>query len=594
MRMPPAIRCRRLMLLLALGLLASAGWAQEAAALLPLFPLPARPVATLAPLVQPRQLYSYERMVADARRLADTYPGLIEVSDIGRSAFGRRLLAIRLGYGSREITLNGAHHGREWITSALLMAMLDRYALAYYRGERLDGYDVYHLLNHVSIWVVPMVNPDGVALAQSGAASAPNPAQVIALNGGSRDFRAWKANGRGVDLNRQYPADWARISLLAPAPGAQNYRGKAPLSEPESQAMAAFAAQHPFVLHAALHAAGEIIFWHFYQDGALRARTERLARRLRTLTGYALIPPHGFESGGGYKDWVVQRFAVPAFTVEVGRYSGGASVPLREFPRIWDQTRTLGLLLAQEALTPGNGAGTVYGYIDGRQVAVSDSPEALTDGLITRVHQGEGALATITRAGDKRRLWRYPEAPCYRVVIDGQTSAVYRDPNTAKAVLARTMTEKQALGGFVVTPTRLLIDMQGAGVAHEVAISPHGTMTVDGVETPLPERPCERQGRRYVPLAVFAAMGAAATFDAAQYTVTLAHPAARLILVHGSALALRGETPLRLDGPVYTTARDATMVPLRSVAQALNGCVTVDPASGVVSIRWYTAPPAPA
>lgn len=575
-------------------LLSLRGWAQDASALASVFPLPTRPIASLAALVQPRQVYSYQRLLADAHQLADTYPGLIEVSDIGHSAFGRRIIAIRLGKGSAEVTLNGAHHGREWITSALLMAMLDRYALAYYRGELVDGYDVYALLNRVSLWVVPMVNPDGVSLVQCGAASAPQPQRVIALNKGSRDFTAWKANGRGVDLNRQYPAHWESIAMPAPAPAAENYRGAAPLSEPEAQAMVAFTQAHQFALHLALHTAGEVIYWHFYQQGDLYTRSARIARRLQTLTSYKMLPPHDYESGGGYKDWVVQAFGMPAFTVEVGQHPRRGPVPLTEFSHIWVGVQSLGLFLAQEAVTPCKSDSSVRGYLDLRLVAVGDSPAFLQDDLRRRVQQGEGNTAEIIRAGESRSCWRYPEATCYRVVIEGETLTTLNDRQAAEDALAQAVTAKHAAGGFVVTQTRALVCTQGAGIAHQLTITPQGTMDVDGTTTALPERPCERQGRLYVPLALFSALGATTTFDADRQAVIVSYGNTRLILLYGSALAMRNDIPLRLDAPVFTSARDIAMVPLRSVAQALNSCVTVEPATGAVSIRWYTAQSAPA
>lgn len=578
----------RLFLLLIMCLCWSTGaMADEMPDISTLFPPPARPVAALAPLVQPRQVYSYERMLADAGRLAAAYPGLVEVTDIGRSVFGRRLIAIRLGRGTTAITLNAAHHGREWITTPLLMAMLDRYALAYYRGELLDGFDVYALLNRVTIWAVPMVNPDGVALAQAGAATAPDPAAVIALNGGSRDFRAWKANGRGVDLNRQYPANWTTIDQPAAKPGPANYRGPAPLTEPETRAMADFARAHPFALHLALHTAGELIFWHFYQAGDARTESRRLACRIAALTGYALMPAHAYESGGGYKDWVVQCLDVPAFTVEVGQCTPYNQVPTSALPRILAQTRAFGLLLAQEAAQPGRGAGTVRGFLDGTPAAVADAPESMAQELTARVNNGDATQATIT--GGSRRLWRYPGGVRYRVVIGGQTVSVHDDADAARAALTAALAARQAPGGFVVTLSRQLVDQQDTGAGHEIIVAPDGTATADGVALALPERPTERQNRRYVPVALFAAMGAMATFDPKQHALILAAPGGSLLLVHNSALALRGTTPLRLDGPVYATARDNTMAPLRSVAEALGGCVTVDPQSGNISIRWYTA-----
>ncbi len=552
-----------------------------------LFPPPTKTVATLKPLVQGQQVYSYQRLLADTAHLEETYPGLIEVSDIGESVFGRRIIAIRLGRGPVAITLNGSHHGREWITSSVLMAMIDRYVLAYYRGEILDGYDVYDLLNRVSLHIVPMVNPDGVSLAQSGAASAPNRVRVLALNGGSANFCGWKANGRGVDLNRQYPANWETIERQAPWPGPWNYRGAAPLTEPEAQAMAAFTRRHRFALHAALHSSGEVIYWHFYQRGELFSRTARIAHHIQTLTGYRRIPPRSYESGGGYKDWVVQTYGVPAFTVEVGRYTGEKAVPLAQYPRIWGQVRALGLLLAREAVEPSRSPHMLCGTLDGRGVITGDNPETIKAALTRLVWEGEGLSAALTRVGHKS-VWRYPTSHCYRVVVDGRTVSVHADAVAAGAALAQALAELKAAGGYVVTNMRVLAATQGDGIAHELTLDPQGTARCDEVEITLPAPPAERDNRLTVPATFFTAMGASAATNAKEHTVTLARGDTRLILVPGSALALRGETPLRLDAAVYRE-RGITMVPLRSVAQALGGCVTVDAATCVINIRWYTA-----
>src|SRR5699024_9203394 len=127
------------------------------------------------------------------------------------SVDGRNIYAIKLGKGKTEIFMNGSHHAREWLTTNLLMEMIDVYSQAYANNSKVAGYNARQILNNASIWFVPMVNPDGVTLVQKGALSAKRPAEVIRINDGSTNFNRWKANIRGVDLNRQYPADWAHI-----------------------------------------------------------------------------------------------------------------------------------------------------------------------------------------------------------------------------------------------------------------------------------------------------------------------------------------------------------------------------------------------
>jgi g-D-glutamyl-meso-diaminopimelate peptidase len=64
------------------------------------------------------------------------------------------------------------------------------------------------------------------------------------------------------------------------------------------------------------HTKGEEIYWRFYQDDKQLARDRRLADALSQATGYSLAEAK--DSVGGYKDWCIQQFAIPSFTIEVG------------------------------------------------------------------------------------------------------------------------------------------------------------------------------------------------------------------------------------------------------------------------------------
>ena len=74
------------------------------------------------------------------------------------------------------------------------------------------------------------------------------------------------------------------------------------------------------------HAKGEEIYWYFHQSEMLVHRHYSLAKVLSKSTGYPIA--YAGNSVGGYKDWCIQRFGIPAFTVEVGKDS--FSHPLEE------------------------------------------------------------------------------------------------------------------------------------------------------------------------------------------------------------------------------------------------------------------------
>ncbi|PGM59128.1 M14 family metallocarboxypeptidase [Bacillus sp. AFS053548] len=297
--------------------------------------------------VDPNGDYSYEELTADLQELNAWYPGFTKVETIGKSVDGRNLYAFKLGTGKSEISINGSHHAREHMTTNVIMEMLDQYANAYEKNTKISGFDVRKTLSQTSIYFVPMVNPDGVMLVQKGASSAKNPNQVIKLNNGSKNFKAWKANVRGVDLNRQYPAGWSTISGNKSKPGPDNYKGTKALSEPEAKALYDFTNKHSFKNTVAYHSSGNIIFWHYNQTGTQMARDKAIATKLSKQTGYSLVAP-AKGGGGGYKDWYVAAKKRPGFTIEISPYVGNKPVPNSYFSSIMKKNLPVGLILANE------------------------------------------------------------------------------------------------------------------------------------------------------------------------------------------------------------------------------------------------------
>jgi g-D-glutamyl-meso-diaminopimelate peptidase len=218
---------------------------------------------------------------------------------IGKSALGRNIYALKMGNGSPVGIAQYAIHGREWITAKLAIAHFSRGV----RG---------------SFWIVPLANPDGCLLSQKGLESVKSEkekARLIALNGGE-DFRLWKANARGVDLNVNFPARWGTGAKNTKICGGENYVGKKPCSESETRALMRFTKKISPDYTVSYHTKGEEIYWYFYQSMRTCLRDKRLAAALSRSTGYPLCYAKG--SAGGYKDWCIETLGVPAFTVEAG------------------------------------------------------------------------------------------------------------------------------------------------------------------------------------------------------------------------------------------------------------------------------------
>lgn len=300
-----------------------------------------RPVPGPSGIVRTNIPYDWDVMQEDLRRLRARYPW-IQTQSIGTSVLGRELTVIRLGVGPKHVHYNGAHHAREWITTPLLMKFIEDYAAAYENNRSLGGYNVRNVYNSTSIWIVPMVNPDGVDIVINGVSS-DNPfrSQLIQWNGGSTDFSRWKANIRGVDLNRQYRANWDIARQSGPAgPAPEGYAGPSPESEPESRAIANFTRTWPFRLVLAYHSQGEVIFWNYMNLAPAESR--QIVQQFQRLSGYTpMEEPGEYASHAGYKDWFILAYRRPGFTIEVAR--GENPSPLWQFQEIYQDN--IGILM---------------------------------------------------------------------------------------------------------------------------------------------------------------------------------------------------------------------------------------------------------
>lgn len=301
-----------------------------------------------AKIVKTSQPYSYEMMNRDIAKIHGKYNS-VKVEEIGKTHFGRTIYAIKLGSGKRNVVFIGAHHGREWITSMLLMKQLEVYANAY-QNQTKYGRVSSEILDDVSIWFVPMLNPDGVAIQQNELAKFPKKHQkdLLTMNDEMKNFERWKANGMGVDLNRQYPAGWKELENQPNSPYYQFYKGKRPLEAKEVQVLTKFIRKINPEIAVAYHSAGREVFWNYHNGKHLR-RDKRIAKKISRLTGYKLGKPPKQAIGGGFTDWFITKYHRPAMTIEISPLVGETSPPLSVFETEWERNKYVGLTLAEEA-----------------------------------------------------------------------------------------------------------------------------------------------------------------------------------------------------------------------------------------------------
>ena len=284
------------------------------------------------------------------RQIVSTYP-FARSELLTSTAFQRPIRTLVLGNGPRKVLFTAAHHANEWITALVLLKFAEELAEAIASGGQIGGRDARQLAENVTIYMVPLVNPDGVDLVTG--AIQPGNIQFDLAQRLSQDYPAipfpdgWKANLLGVDLNLQYPAGWLqareiKFSQGFTSPGPRDYVGRAPLNQLETQALAGYTEVIDPELVLAFHSQGQEIYWQFSDIQVPGAR--ELGEKMAEASGYTLADTP-YESGfAGYKDWFIQQFRRPGYTIEVGR--GENPLPLSQFEDIYRDNLPILLIAA--------------------------------------------------------------------------------------------------------------------------------------------------------------------------------------------------------------------------------------------------------
>lgn len=263
--------------------------------------------------------YPYSSYVQKITVLKKRYP-FLKVGSIGQSCLGKKLISIKIGTGKENILFCAAFHGSERITALVILKFIEEISEYIHNGKEYLGVNLRELFTNKTLTVIPVVNPDGCEIARGGVNFAAWKKDFInkITNGNTRRFNA---NARGVDLNHNFPAGWEELKkteqqngIFMPAP--TRYGGEKPLSEPETVALYNLCQKVSFARVFAFHSQGEVIYHRYKKD---LPEAEKQAEIFSKLSGYALEEPTGLAVGGGFKDYFIETFSRPAFTVEMGK-----------------------------------------------------------------------------------------------------------------------------------------------------------------------------------------------------------------------------------------------------------------------------------
>ena len=319
--------------------------------------------APVADIVTPGEKgYTYPELQEDLAALEQAYGQRFTYESIGKSVDGREIYACVVGNpdAPKKIMITGGIHGREYLSSLVVMEQIEHYLSGYDTGS-FGGMSYAQMFERFAFYVLPMINPDGVMLALCGIESVQTPEvrqtleKIFADNTRDgltsaehiNDYFAynWKSNANGVDLNRNFPlSTWSEVKTGILSPCFRNYKGPRAGSEPETQAVSAYVQSLGEIEGMlAFHTAGQVVYWDCGMTGAVRQETFDLAEAVCEHTGYKFIyDPHLDAS---LNDWMTLDLGIPTVTVELANVV--YPMPTSEFDTAWEQARELWVIAAR-------------------------------------------------------------------------------------------------------------------------------------------------------------------------------------------------------------------------------------------------------
>lgn len=271
--------------------------------------------------------------------LCDKYK-CIKHSFIGKSACGRNIDVLHIGNTKNRVLYCGGFHGSEYLTILATLKFIEECACSLQNDTEVNGCKIGDSLKIRGLTIVPCVNPDGVEIALNGSDSALRYKSLVEKVCENTD--KWQANARGVDINHNFNAGWCElkkreIALGIKGPSPTRFGGNCPESEPETRSLTRLCKTVDFERAVAFHSQGREIYCSFGKNTPVLSF--RLASVFSQASGYNIAFPEEIATGGGFKDWFIEKFRRPALTVEMGL--GENPLPLSDFEDEYEILRNI-------------------------------------------------------------------------------------------------------------------------------------------------------------------------------------------------------------------------------------------------------------
>lgn len=375
-------------------------------------------------IVDLNQVNTAETIYDKVLLLEERYSDIIDVKELGMSTDGRPIYVVKMtsdvainnrvpeGYVEKmHFFYEAGIHSRENPGPNIVLKMIEDYAKDYYKEGVIPDYSLKSILSDNVLHFIVLSNPDGYNLSTRGLYTISKPYQDKLLSFRDKDYRSYKANINGVDLNRNFPGYYYDLSLeswrniwnlihndfRSYYPGGAFYFGPFEASEIETRLMMDYVLSYDFRNYISFHSKGQVIYSDKWMLSDLHnERSQSLALAIEEETGYDIIEGSRYTSSSGYlTDYTAMNTLKPSITVETIHWKHDLPVNTAKIREAYEEVKYVPLL----AVAKGQEAG----YFDYKWYK---------DGVYIRdFEELEYALAFYNEYGG--HLLRYPGQPKY-------------------------------------------------------------------------------------------------------------------------------------------------------------------------------------
>lgn len=284
-------------------------------------------------------IYTFAEMECDLAELSQRYENKMICMPIGTSLDSRAIWEVIIGnpQAPKAIFIEAAVHGREWMNSWILMKQLEE-IMRNWETPIAQDIELGDIFEQCAVYMIPMVNPDGVTISQCGIEAIQNDTLRVNLYqlDGAKNPARWKANAAGVDINRNFITGWKNKGIVS-KPSSQCYGGAFAFSEPETVAIATAFTQRRYDAAVSYHSMEGAIYWNIGQSGELLDETAELAIVVSQLTGYS----YGEQSviNGLDYNWMMIEQNTPTVLIETGTVA--CPLPYSQWQEIWNRNKDM-------------------------------------------------------------------------------------------------------------------------------------------------------------------------------------------------------------------------------------------------------------